>query len=223
MNPVQSVAVVNRSSLPDDEVALMVVGYGEELVPLCAAWSLPVPGLVLYRDDHEQRVSEEAALIFVDSSDEPDAFGYHTGLGVAAWGYVDVGLCRAYGEPVSRVFGHELLELVVDPGVNRWAGPFADGTHVAVEVCDPVQRNSRAARVEDDLLGEAVVEIADWVGPDWFQERGDVSSYQGTHLRCLTDAEGGYHVTERNGVVVTGAARVKSIGRTFRRLTTGRR
>jgi hypothetical protein len=221
---VQHVAVVNRSGLPDGEVALYVEGYRPELGRLCDAWSLPTPGLAMYGRQHDQAVAEEAAILLVDSGGDPDAFGAHTALGLAAWGYVDVGLCRADGEHVSTVFGHELFELVVDPFVDRWAGPYEDGSHIAVEVCDPVQRQARGKLVADQILGQLDLWVADWVPPRWFDgSAGDVTSYQGQQLTPQEDAPGGYHVTERDGAVLTGAARVKSFGRTFRRLARGRR
>lgn len=228
MRPVNAVAVVDKSVLSDRDVALMVEGYRSELAPLCEAWGLPVPGLAYYPPSYRGSYEEQAAVFLVDSANEPSAFGYHTALGIARWAYVDVGICRAYGEPVSRVFGHELFELVVDPDCDRWTGPYQDGSHVAVEVCDPVQRYSETKRVKDDLLGEGDVEIADWCYPSWWQpgSPGPWSRMQARGhvvVSPLLDAPGGYHLKEVNGVVVTGMARVKSFGRTFRRIGAGRR
>jgi hypothetical protein len=216
---VSHVAIVDKSSLTDQEVALMVEGYRAEIHPFCAAWSLPAPGLAVYGKDHEQQIQEEAALILVDSGNDPDAFGWHTVLGVACYGYIDVGLSRDYGEPVSRVFGHELFELIADPDCDRWEGPYEDGSRVAVEVCDPVQRFSRTKDVSDPLFGTGSIEIADWVTPSWFVGRSKGPwSEQGNAPAALGVADGGYVIREKNGRILSSGGRVKSFGRTFRRL-----
>ncbi len=218
---VNAVAVVNRSELADAEVAIIVEAYRAEVGRFCAAWGLPVPGLAVYGRNHQQAVDEEAAVIFTDSTDVPDAYGYHTALGVAYWGYVDVGLCQADGEPVSRVFGHELWELLADAPADAWVGPFPDGSHVAKEVSDPVARKSRTREVDDPVLGKGEAEIADYVLPAWFDPMAQAGTWsdQGAAPGPLEDAPGGYHTTEKAGGVVAGpSARVRSYGRTMRRL-----
>lgn len=219
MTPVNHIAVVNRSTLDDAEVALIVEAYRAELPAFCAAWMVDEPGLAFYGKDHQQAISDEAALFFVDSANEPDAFGYHTALGKAIFGYVDIQMCRAYAEPPARVFGHELWELIADPDCDRWAGPFRDGTHVAIEVCDPVQRFSQMRAVDDPILGTGDVEIADYVLPVWFDESSgsQPKSAQGAKLDPLEDAFGGYHLTEKNGRIL-GAVVIRKAGRTARRV-----
>lgn len=233
-DPVAHIAVVDRSALPDQEVAILVEAYRAEVEPFCKVWDLPPPGLAVYGKAHEQQIQEEAALFIVDSGNDPDAFGWHTILGIARYGYIDVGLCKLYGEPVSRVFGHELFELIADPDCDRWSGPYKDGSHVAVEVCDPVQRFSRTKDVDDPVLGKGSVEIADYVTPAWFDEGSSAGpwSEQAHAPAALAVAPGGYVIREHNGVVVTDATSaaktasqppsvaplVKSFGRTLRRL-----
>lgn len=222
---VNAVAVVNRSAVPDARVALVVEAYRDEVIPVAEGWLVDPWGIAFYSSDHYQNVQEEAAIFVVDTASEPDALGYHTALGKSVWGYVDLNMCRAFGEPWDRVFGHELFELGVDPYVNRWAGPYPDGSHVAIEVCDPVQRDSWTKGVHDRLLGSAAVEIADWVYPSWFDVDAGPGprSYLKAPIAPLEDAPGGYHVTELNGVVLPSLpARVKNFGRTFRRQAKGR-
>lgn len=219
MKPVNAVAIVDKSVLSDRDVALMVEGYRGEMAAICEAWALPVPGLAYYPPSYKGSYEEQAAVFLVDSANEPDAFGYHTALGIARWAYVDVGICNAYGEPVSRVFGHELYELVVDPDLDRWVGPLQDGSHVAVEVCDPVQRDGYT--IEAEFMGSrGRVDIADWVTPAWFQPGapGPYSHLSGPQ-RPLENAPGGYHLVDRGGNVISvGAAKLKSWGRTVRRV-----
>lgn len=216
---VQHIAVIDKSGLDDRDVQLTVQAYRLEVERFCHVWKLPVPGLAVYPSTHEQAVDEEAALIFVDSGNEPDAFGWHTAFGVSVFGYVDVGLCRLYGEPPDRVFGHELFELVLDPECNLWM-PRAGKNAYAKESSDPVQAYSRTKTVDDPVLGTGYVEIADYILPSWFEEDSQGPwSDQGHAPGPFLDAMGGYHLELRNGVVVgTWGARVKSFGRTFRRL-----
>lgn len=218
------VAVINRSStLGDRDAALWLEAYREQITRVADAWQLPAPGLALYESTRtEEPDPSVAALYVVDTAGDPTALGYHTVAGRARFGYVDMSLSAAYDTP-SVVFGHELYELFVDADCDRWAGPYDDGAHVAVEVCDPVQRDHFS--VDAEFLGSrGRVDVADWVTPAWFQPgSAGPYAYHSHVMRPLEDAPGGYHLVERAGVVVTGAARVKSYGRTFRRLARGRR
>lgn len=222
-SPPTHVVAINRSSLDDGEATLWVEAYREQIRRVADAWGLAPPGLAL----HERRHTEEpdpsiAALYIVETAGDPDAIGYHTAAGRSRFGYVDMTLSRAMDTP-SVVFGHELYEMFADADCNRWAGPYADGTHVAIEICDPVQRDYYT--VEAEFLGKrAQVMVADFVLPSWFDPDGTGPyAYITPVMRPLEDAIGGYHVTERDGVVLAKPARVKSFGRTFRRLAAGRR
>jgi hypothetical protein len=223
-SPPTHIVVINKSSTLDDATAaLWVEAYRDQIQHVADAWGLSPPGLALYPTGHTEEPDRAIAAIYiVDTAGDPDALGYHTAAGRARFGYVDMTLSRAMDTP-SVVFGHELYELFVDADCTRWAGPFADGTHVAIEVCDPVQRN--AYGVEAEFLGTAGrVEVADFVLPSWFDENAPGPYAYSTSLMVpLEDAAGGYHVTERAGVrLPSRPAQVKSFGRTLRRLAGGR-
>jgi hypothetical protein len=221
---VNHIAIINRSSLDDVEVSVMVAAYEDWLDAACQAWGVATPGMAVYGRNHQQAIAEEAAGIFTDSGDQPDAFGWHTALGLARWFYVDLGMCRAFGEPPSRVFGHELIEMPLDPDCNIWFGPTRAGYHVAMEGCDPVQRDSIA--VDGTAYGNRrKVELADFILPSWFDEGASQGpfSYLNRAPAPLTIAPGGYYLRERNGLVTSeGMLRVKSHGRTLKRLVTKR-
>ena len=221
--PPTHVAILNKSStLEDRDAALWVEAYREQIKRVADVWMLPPPGLALYERGHtEEPDPSVAALYIVDTAGEPDALGYHTAAGRSRFGYVDMTLSAQYDFP-SVVCGHELYELFVDADCARWAGPFADRTHVAIEVCDPVQRDFY--QVTATFMGASdSVKCADFVTPSWFQPGATGPyAYQTAIMKPLEDAFGGYHITERGGAVLTGAARVKSFGRTFRRLAIGR-
>lgn len=218
---VNHVAVIDKSGLLNDRITQLIAeAYrGPDLERFCESWGLPIPGIAVYTADHDQKIEEEAAIIFVDSGNQPGAFGWHTALGVSVFGYVDVGMCRRFGEPPDRVFGHEFWELLLDPPASLWQlGP--GGTWYAKEACDPVQRFSRTTRVQHDVLGSEYVEIADYILPAWFDGgnlRGPWSE-QGHAPGPFLDAEGGYHVEARNGVALATGGRPRNYGRTHQRL-----
>lgn len=225
MGPVNHVAVVNRSRglVPDGVLAAIVEAYRAELAAFCTAWSVPIPGLALYSSLHVQIPEEEACIFVVDSGGDPGAFGAHTQLGKYVWGYVDAGLALATGEPVSRVVGHELFELIVDPGLDRWADA-GGGERVAVEVCDATQRQSR--REMASFFGHSsIVELANYCLPSFFRT-GAGGPYDWLNLldAPFAVAPGGYLVRRAAGAAfVNGAGRVTSYGRTFRRLASAGR
>lgn len=215
MSPINHVAVVNRSNgfYPDRLLQLAVEAYRAALPAFCEAWGLPEPGLAVYPSDSAQRPTEAAALFLVDGAGDPDAYGAHTALGLEVWGYVDVVLCARFGEPIERVLGHELFELLADPMLDRWVGDYA------VEVCDPVQRGSRPAPAE--FFGASgQVQVANYVLPSWYAP-GALGPFDrdGTVGAPLEVAPGGYQITRAGSSrAAVGAARVTSFGRTLRRL-----
>ena len=217
---VQHVAVIDKSgALPDNVAQLIVEAYrGPEIERFCETWGLPVPGVAVYPPGHQQAVEEEAALIFVDAGAQPDAFGWHTALGAAVYGYIDVGMCLRFNEPISRVFGHEFWEMLLDPSAALWQrGP--GGIYYAKEACDPVQAYSRTRKVEGPF-GSGYVEIADYVLPTWFDagnQRGPWSD-QGYAPGPFQDAAGGYHVESVGGLTMATGGRPKAYGRTWQRL-----
>lgn len=220
LRTVPHVAIINISDglVPDELLALTVEVYRSALPAFCKAWSIPLPGLAIYDSDHQGDPQEEAGIWIVNSANDPNAFGAHTRLGVAVFGYVDASLCLALREPVSRVLGHELFEMLVDPAVDRWADTPGGG-RVALEVSDPVQRFSRQ-EVGEFFGATTTVEVADYVTPAWFQA-GSPGPWDamGVLPGPFAVADGGYVIRREAGAAaVTGSGRVTSFGRTFRRL-----
>lgn len=215
-----SIAIVNKSrSVDEREVQFWIEAYRREIAKVAASWGLEMPGIEFYPAGHKEEPDRAvAALYIVDTANEPDALGYHTVVGRSRFGYVDMDLSKAYDIP-SVVFGHELYEMFVDADCDRWVGPIGD-SHYAVEVCDPCQRDYY--KVDVSMFGlTSVVSVADFILPAWFQPGAQAPySYLGGITRPLTDAPGGYHLVERNGVILAkGGATFKSFGRTFRRMT----
>jgi hypothetical protein len=101
----------------------------------------------------------------LDNSDQAGALGYHdvTNEGLPL-GKVFAGSDLASGYKVSVTFSHELLEILVDPEINRCVFLLrsdGSGLIVAYESCDAV---------EADKLGYEIdgVTVSDFVTPRWF-------------------------------------------------------
>jgi hypothetical protein len=89
--------------------------------------------------------------VFLDNSDQADDLGYHerTSEGLSL-GKVFVATTQSYGQTVSRVFSHEVIEALVDPQLNRTApGP---GTPYAIEVGDPLSLDIQGRTVLGQLM-----------------------------------------------------------------------
>jgi hypothetical protein len=65
-------------------------------------------------------------------------------------------------DSVSQAMSHEVLELLGNPGVNRWADTM-DGRQFSMEVCDPVDGDA----YDIDVRGEPIA-VSDFVHPAWF-------------------------------------------------------
>lgn len=108
----------------------------------------------------------DAELALFDTSDQAGDLGYHSEApsGVP-YGRIFVNDTLAANQKltedamsVSCVVSHEALELVGDPGANRWSRS-QDGRFWAWEVCDPVEGQTYS------LDGVAV---SNYVTPAWF-------------------------------------------------------
>lgn len=215
------IALVNRSRglVPDGQLAAIVEAYRQELPEFCAAWGIPVPGLALYDSRHTQVPEEEACIFVVESGGDPDTFGAHTKFGKFVWGYADAALAMAREEPISRVIGHEIFEMIVDPGLDIWVD-VGGGERVAVEVSDSPQRFG-VQRMASFFGHSAVVDVADWCYPSFFKP-GNVGPYDrmGVIKAPLEIAAGGYLVRRTAGAAfVQGAGGITNHGRTIRRLS----
>jgi hypothetical protein len=89
----------------------------------------------------------EIAMNFRDTIPEaPGALAYHTitdGIPDIELGVDLFSSLSDAGESLSTGGSHELLEMLLDPGANRWADK-GTGTMAALEACDVVQNTSYA-------------------------------------------------------------------------------
>ena len=101
-------------------------------------------------------------LVFLDAADAPDAIGYHDlTLDGLPLGKVFVKTTMADKASVSVTASHELVEMLVDPGINLCALKSSTGIIYALEVADPVE--------ETDFLVDGIA-MTNFVYPSWFEE-----------------------------------------------------
>lgn len=131
------ISIVNASSrVTDDEVAAAMHAFGVQLArDFSPIWGA-TPGLEFCPSG-----TQPSGNVLATISDTPDVDG--------ALGYHDE---TADGQPYIKVFvvdgydwrttmSHELLELIGDPGANRWADS-PDGDDHAFEMCDATEADS---------------------------------------------------------------------------------
>ena len=101
-------------------------------------------------------------MVVLDNSDQSGALGYHEltadGLPLAKiFAKDDI----QYNLSVSVTMSHELLEMLIDPWACIASQNQNDGDFYAYEVCDAVEDDSFAYKIDDIL-------VSDFVTPDWF-------------------------------------------------------
>lgn len=100
-------------------------------------------------------------MVFLDNADAANALGYHdlTPDGLPL-GKIFVKTTLADNAKVSVTASHELVEMLVDPGINLCAIKNTTGVIYALEVADPVE--------ETDFLVDGI-SMTNFVYPSWFE------------------------------------------------------
>jgi hypothetical protein len=122
----------------------------------------------------------------IDDPDQAGALGYHE--------------MTIHGEPLGKVFArldmesgsswtvtlsHELLEMLADPWIN-WCAEGSDGKVYALEVCDAVEADALAYRIDGVL-------VSDFITPSWFEPTAaDRVDFKRHISKPLQLASGGY-------------------------------
>ena len=102
-------------------------------------------------------------ISIMDTLDIEGALGYHSWRAGLSYGRVR---WSDDFDTTSVTASHEALELRLDPLANRWV-KIGDGSYVAIEACDPVQRDSYGIDVE--IFGvKRKVMVSDFVLPSYF-------------------------------------------------------
>lgn len=149
------IAVLNRSTDITDKRAAKIVAAVNRQVQrdFLPYWGGAFKDVWVEFDMRPEKV--DWTIIIEDEPDIDGAAGYHTLEGDEPFGKV---FTRTPFE-TSTVLSHEVLEIIADPAVNRWAYNWDDGQWYAIEVCDPVQNTEYWI---DDVL------VSDFVLPAWF-------------------------------------------------------
>lgn len=185
------ICLVNQTKLPDREVLPIISAVNLQLVEFMYHWSIIGQCRLEGRRGNAISMKELRgdALIYLQRTPQEGALGWHDAdkYGVP-YGVV---YTEAFDEPWSVTLSHEVLELMLDPHVNRLAAgphPTIKGRTVFhwYEACDAVQ---------SDTYKVAGVEVSDFVLPAYFteaEEQGMRMSYLGADLRSFGTAPGGY-------------------------------
>ncbi len=143
------------------------------LLGFCADWNLsPVQVVIVTYNSHIPIPNN--SLLIMDYSDAGDGIlGYHyedNGRSIAkifARTTLNFGGGILYIDnstfTVSMVLAHEMLEMVGNPEVSKWA-LSNDGLLYACEMCDAVESNLIVAT----LPGNIKVALSDYLLPNWF-------------------------------------------------------
>ena len=158
------ISVLNPSTvMSDEEVEALLPIMQKQLIGFRDEWNVDAQLDFVPKD-----VTPPAGswwLSVLDSSDQAGALGYHdvTNEGLPL-GKVFAGTDLEHGYQVSVTFSHELLEILVDPEINRCVflqRKDGSGLIVAYESCDAVEADELGYQIDG-------VQVSDFVTPKWF-------------------------------------------------------
>lgn len=159
------IAVINESTaVTDDEIKGYLPAFDEQ-------WNSdlkPVWGLENAKFSFVPKGSPPEPgswwVVFLDDSDQATALAYHDltdeGQPIAK---VFVKSIKADSSSLSVGATHEICEMAVDPWLNS-AYQDQQGTFWAGEVCDPVEDDQYAYKIDGVL-------VTDFVTPSWFAHK----------------------------------------------------
>jgi hypothetical protein len=126
-------AVLNSSkTLTNVEVEFFVVACAAQVFECARSWGVDPIAVALYATVASLPQGDIYICEIVDDLNDPGVLGYHSFDGRP---FIRV---LAQGGATSITLSHELLETLIDATADRWV-KRADGSEVAVEVCDPVE------------------------------------------------------------------------------------
>jgi hypothetical protein len=159
------IAIVNRSKLPDDELAFAAKACDAQVQECAAVWGVPPTVVAFYSADAALPQSQCRILAVVDDLDEPGALGFHDDAAGIVYARV-----LNQSRDTSITISHECLEEMIDPTCDQWRD-MGDGRSTALEVCDAVEGDSYTITVE--ILGEVrKIFVSNYLRPAWFDPDG---------------------------------------------------
>lgn len=199
------IALLNKSSVSNEDMGRIATALKQYLVDVCAAWE-HAPIDVAFFAGSELAPVGWAPLVAFEQPDQPGCEGYHDvdeldrPYGRAFRAVIPGGASlhdpSGAGASMAGVLSHEAAEMTMDILANAYQdGPFidpADGhsyAQVAVELADPVQELSYQIQVD----GKSV-DVSNFIYPAWFDRRCKLGQFD--HMQRLTApltlAPGGY-------------------------------
>jgi hypothetical protein len=170
-----NIAVLNLAKTPlGFDLAKFVVALQEYADLFAAIWGTPCK---IVRPAGNKIPAGHWALVFLDDADQAGALGYHdltpSGLPLSK---IFVRTTLADHEQVSVTASHELVEMLVDPGVQISAqGP--NGVFYAYETADAVEAESFSVQG---------IAMSNFVYPAWFEAFRKPGSVKFDHLDSCT-------------------------------------
>jgi hypothetical protein len=165
------ISVINSSKeLTDDKVS-GIMGALQKQVREHFAPQWGIDADLDFVPKGKQAPAEHWWLAILDDSDSAGKFGYHDlnprGLPL---GKVFAGADIRYGASWTVTASHELLEMLVDPGINLTAMDLKQRLY-AYEVCDACEADEYAYKIDGIL-------VSDFVYPAWFEPLRAANSTQ---------------------------------------------
>jgi hypothetical protein len=169
------IGVTNAAtSVSNDDVYTMVLLVDKQVREHVApAWGIQPPSVSFFSGS--PKIKYGAIITVFDDADQAGDLGYHSeGPDADVYG-------RVFAQPVLQnggnalsdilsvcsVLSHEVIETIGDSACNRWAQQ-ADGTEIALELCDPVESSSYEMTVTSVAGTEVSGTVSDFVLPTWF-------------------------------------------------------
>jgi hypothetical protein len=227
---VNRVYLINSSNgaVSDDECNRMVEALNTQLATFCDDWS--IKPVILARSASPPSGSYQIILTSDIQYTIPGVYGYH--MATLADGTVKAYVCvnviiqdptklppgaiarpngvlyptGPEGASVAKVVSHELLEMIVNPGVNKMYTAYLDQLKIPIkdekgniltgmfpfcaEVGDAVNQLSYTIITSDSTK----VQVSDYILPSWFSVVGKAPfNYNNTLQGPLTLSTGGYY------------------------------
>ena len=184
-----SVQIKNHSTVVNDTEASKVVAACQRQVSEQFARVYGIDATLRFAAKNELLSQYDWQLIIADDADAANALGYHqTTKNGTPIGFCFAKTTKDYGGIWSVTFSHELLELLVDPEINRCVLDERTMRLYSEEVCDACEDDSLAYDIDG-------VKVSDFVLPGFWNSSikpHSPLSFTGAVKEPLSILPGGY-------------------------------
>ena len=151
---VTNIGVMNYSNTPDAEILTWMRATEQQMAEdVAPIWHLPAPRFNLVRQGDNTAGIDSWIVVANDAHDITQRFGlgWHRLYFNQPIGYVLVDFTKNDRQTPSRVFSHEVLEMAIDPEMNRRTPPI-DGIQYLVEAGDVLSFDAGGYLIDDVLV-----------------------------------------------------------------------